>query len=145
MNATVTPLRRTVLAQQPTDGQVDGVANWSDVVRYDDGTTTRYATVVRTGLAGEQRYRLRDINTGEEFTSSLTGEYWRFHGKPNAVEATTRDHTGEILVSVFSALPKFCTPEMVNHRARKRHFVKVGVPGDLVEYHWVHNPAWAHR
>lgn len=143
MNAVIT-LRRSVLAAQPTAGPVGGDAHWSDVVRYDDGETTRYAVVIRTKLAGGL-YRLRDIDTGEQFTDTLTGEHWQFHGKPNAVLATTRDHTGETLVSTISALPKFCSPEMIERLARKRHFVKIGVPGELVGYRWAHNPAWAHR
>lgn len=140
MNAVVVTLPRSVLAAQPTEGPVGGHAHWSDVVRYDDGTTARYCQVVRTCLVGEQRFRLRDYDTGEEFTSSLTGEHWRFHGKPNAIEATTTDHSGATLISTFGSLPRFTTPEMTKRRAEKRHFVKVGVPGVLVGYRWVHVP-----
>jgi hypothetical protein len=142
MNAAVVTMPRSVLAAQPVEGPVGGHAHWSDVVRYDDGTTTRYAQVVRTKLA-EGLYRLRDYDTGEQFTDALTSEHWTFHGKPNAIAATTKDHTGTEHVWTISALPRFITDEMLERMARKRHFVMHGVPADLVEQHWVHVPGRA--
>ena len=140
---TVIPYHRGVTGDQPTAGPVNGQARWSDVVRYDDGERTRYAQVQRTGLDGGERYRLRDYDTGEQFTDSLTGGQWHFHGKPNAVAATTKDHTGTEHTWTISGLPRFLTDEMLTRMARKRHFVMYGIVGDLVARHWVHVPGRA--
>lgn len=142
--STVIPMHRSILGKQPTAGPVAGSAAWGEVVRYDNGERTRYAYVIRTGLA-DGLYRLRDIDTHEEFADELTDEHWQFHGKPNAAIARTSDHLGNTKTWTISALPKFATPEMIERMARKRHFVKFGVPGDFEGHQWGHNPDWAHR
>jgi hypothetical protein len=125
-----------IVTERRTEGAVFGSALHGEYVHH-SGTNQVY--YVRKHVGGGL-YDLKTVGRDEDVTADLNGGQWTFHPVPDMVVATTRDEHGNEQTSRMSARPGFCPPDMVERRARKRHWARYGTPYALTEvdpdWHW---------